>query len=324
MNYVERAIEKSLTHIIIAGASDPGTLGMQRENAVLAILGAFRVSSKSVLQRHLGLSREAVNKLVNRMKKKQLITLHSSFANTDKGFILLTSQGIREAEFLLNRELHLRSDSSRVNERNLIHDLSVQIVILDLAKRQKITGFASEKDLAILLENRGNDPRLVDGLVVDADTGCIVAIEMETSNAKNKGNGKLREGILTKYLQELEDTNGLYEFVYMYSHRQRFLTQIEKAHSKLFSANRSQFSREQQTLLASRIKFKAQECNVIYELMFNSKRQLGDDKLELVRKDSYLQQLEELEKLARTTGDRVIQIRRDGFIEAGKLMGLIE
>ena len=49
-----------------------------------------------------------------------------------------------------------------------------------------------------------------------------------------------------------------------------------------------------------------------------------DDKLELVRKDSYLQQLEELEKLAHTTGDRVIQIRRDGFIEAGKLMGLIE
>jgi len=224
----------------------------------------------------------------------------------------------------LNRELQLRSDASRINERNLIHDLSVQIVILDLAKRQKITGFASEKDLAILLENRGNDPRLVDGLAVDADTGCIVAIEMETSNAKNKGNGKLRESILNKYLQELEDTNGLYEFVYMYSHRQRFLTQIEKAHSKLFSANRSQFSREQQTLLASRIKFKAQECNVIYELMFNSKRQLGDDKLELVRKDSYLQQLEELEKLARTTGDRVIQIRRDGFIEAGKLMGLIE
>jgi len=194
MNYVERAIETSLTHINIAGASDPGTLGMQRENAVLAILGAFRVSSKSVLQRHLGLSREAVNKLVNRMKKKQLITLHGSFANTDKGFILLTSQGIREAEFLLNRELHLRSDSSRVNERNLIHGLSVQIAILDLAKRQQITGFASEKDLAILLENRGNDPRLVDGLVVDADTGCTVAIEMETSNAKNKGNGKLREG----------------------------------------------------------------------------------------------------------------------------------
>lgn len=102
------------------------------------------------------------------------------------------------------------------------------------------------------------------------------------------------------------------------------MTQIEKAHSKLFSANRSQFSRDQQTLLTSRIKFKAQECNVIYELMFNSKRQLGDDKLELVRKDSYLQQLEELEKLAHTTGDRVIQIRRDGFIEAGKLMGLIE
>lgn len=324
MNYMERAIESSMRHIGNTSAADPGTLGMLRENAVLAILGSFRVSSKSVIQQHLELRREAVNKLVNRMKKKQLIAVHASFANKDNGYILLTSHGIREAEFLLNRELHMRSDASRINERNLTHDLSVQLVVLNLAKHQKISGFASEADLAITLEHRGNDPRLVDAIVVDAVTGCNIAIEMETSNAKNKGNGKLREGILNKYLQELEDINGLYAFVYMYSHRHRFLTQIEKAHSRVFSANRSQFSPDQQTILTSRIKFKAQECSVIYELMFNSKRQLGDDKLEFVRKDSYLQQLEELEKLAHTTEDRVIQIRRDGFIEAGKLMGLIE
>lgn len=323
MNYMERAIESSIRHIKSTAASDPATLGMLRENAVLAILGTFRVSSKSVIQQHLGLRREAVNKLINRMKKKQLIVVHASFANTDNGYILLTSHGIREAEFLLNRELHMRSDASRVNERNLIHDLSVQLVVLNLAKHQKISGFASEADLAVMLEYRANDPRLVDAVVVDAVTGCKIAIEMETSNAKNKSNADLRKRILQKYLQELESNDGLYEFVFMYSHRQRFLTQIEKAHSRIFASNQSSFSETQQRLLSTSIKFKATECDLIYELMFNSKRQLGDDKSEVIQKDEFLKQLAELEKLAKNTQDRVVEIRLDGFREAGKVLGLL-
>lgn len=324
MNYMERAIESSIRHIGNTSAADPGTLGMLRENAVLAILGTFRVSSKSVIQQHLGLRREAVNKLINRMKKKQLIAVHASFANTDNGYILLTSHGIREAEFLLTRELHMRSDASRVNERNLIHDQSVQLVVLNLAKHQKISGFASEADLAITLEHRGNDPRLVDAIVIDAATGCKIAIEMETSNAKNKSNGDVRKRILLKYLQELKSNDGLYEFVYMYSHRQRFLTQIEKAHSRLFASNQSSFSEGQQRLLATSIKFKPAECDLIYELMFNSKRQLGDDKSEVFRKDEYLRQLAELEKLAKNSQDRIVEIRLDGFREAGKALGLLD
>lgn len=324
MNYMERAIESSMRHIGNISAADPGTLGMLRENAVLAILGTFRVSSKSVIQQHLGLRREAVNKLINRMKKKQLVASHTSFANTDNGYILLTSHGIREAEFLLNRELHMRSDASRVNDRNLIHDLSVQLVVLNLAKHQKISGFASEADLAITLEHRGNDPRLVDAIVIDAATRCKIAIEMETSNAKNKSNGDVRKRILLKYLQELESNNGLYEFVYMYSHRQRFLTQIEKAHSRIFTSNQSSFSEAQQRLLSTSIKFKAAECDLIYELMFNSKRQLGDDKSEVFLKDEFLKQLAELEKLAKTTQDRIVEIRLDGFRDAGKALGLLD
>lgn len=324
MNYMERALESSIRHIGNISAADPGTLGVLRENAVLAILGTFRVSSKSVIQQHLGLRREAVNKLINRMKKKQLVASHTSFANTDNGYILLTSHGIREAEFLLNRELHMRSDASRVNERNLIHDLSVQLVVLNLAKHQKISGFASEADMAIMLEHRGNDPRLVDAIVVDAATGCKIAIEMETSNAKNKSNGDLRKRILLKYLQELESNDGLYEFVYMYSHRQRFLTQIEKAHSRLFASNQSSFSEGQQRLLSASIKFKTAECDLIYELMFNSKRQLGDEKPEVIRKEEFLRQLTELEKLAKDTQDRIVEIRLDGFRDAGRALGLLD
>ncbi len=41
-------------------------------------------------------------------------------------------------------------------------------------------------------------------------------------------------------------------------------------------------------------------------------------------KDVYLRQLEELESLVNSTKDRVVEIRRDGFLEAGKLMGLID
>lgn len=324
MNYIERAIDTSMNHICITNPNDPGTLGLLRENAVIAIIGGFGVSTKTILQRHLSTSRESVNKLVNRLKKKGLVSVHHTFSNTDRGFIVLTAHGIREAEFLLNRELYLRSDISRVNERNLIHDLSVQLVVLELAKTQKISGFATERDISIQLEQRKNDPRLIDAIVIDAVSNQTIAVEMEASNSKNKGNGDIRRKILSKYLQELESNNGLYEFVYMYSHRQRFLTQIEKAHTKLFASQRSLFTPKQQELLTNRIKFKHNFCNTIYELMFNSKRQLNDNKLELARKDVYLLQLKEIDKLAQTSGDRVVEIRRDGFVEAGKIMGLIE
>lgn len=324
MNYINRAISTSLVHLNITNVNDPGTLGLLRENAVIAITGAYGVTSKTVIQRHLSLSREGVNKLINRMKKKQLINVHPTFSNTDKNFIMLTAHGIREAEFLLNRELHLRSDVSRVNERNLIHDLSVQIVVLDLLKAKTISGFATERDLAIQLEDRANDPRLVDALVVDSASGEWIGIEMETSNAKNKANGELRRKILSKYLEEFENKNGLYKHIYMYSHRQRFLTQIEKTHAKIFARDSQQFSEAQQHLLSNSIKFKASECHTIYELMFNSNRQLSKSNIELIKKSDYLRHLTELEALAKDTGDRIIEIRLDGFKEAGKVCGLLD
>ncbi|WP_166426091.1 hypothetical protein [Paraglaciecola sp. 20A4] len=324
MNYIDRAISTSLEHLYITNVTDPGTLGLLRENAVIAITGAFGVTSKTVIQRHLGLSRESVNKLINRMKKKQLINVHPTFSNMDKGFILLTSHGAREAEFILNRELHLRSDVSRVNERNLIHDLSVQIVVLDLVKAKEISGFATERDLAIQLEHRANDARLVDALIVDSNSGHWIGIEMETSNAKNKANGELRKKILSKYLQELENEKGLYESIYMYSHRQRFLTQIEKTHAKIFARDYQQFSKAQRQLLSTQIKFKASECETIFELMFDSNRQLSKDNIGLIRKSDYLHQLKKLEKLVQDTNDRIIEIRLDGYKEAGKVSGLLD
>ena len=92
---------------------------------------------------------------------------------------------------------------------------------------------------------------------------------------------------------------------------------------RIFASNQSSFSETQQRLLSTSIKFKATECDLIYELMFNSKRQLGDDKSEVIQKDEFLKQLAELEKLAKNTQDRVVEIRLDGFREAGKVLGLL-
>lgn len=324
MNYIDRAIESSTRNLYITNRGDPASIGIQRENAAIAITGIFGVTCKTVIQRHLELSREAVNKLINRLKKKQIVATHPTFANQDRNFIVLTNQGIREAEFLLNRELHLRSDVSRVNERNLLHDLSVQIVILDLVKTKKITGFVSERDIAIQLENRANDPRLIDGLIIDAITGCRIAVEMESSNAKNKSNGDLRAKILAKYLQEFERDDGLYEFVYMYSHRQRFLTQIEKAHARLFANSRCSFTESQQVTLRNQIKFQQNQCDLIYELIFNSKRPLGDEKSQSIFRDAFFTELATLEALAKSTDDRIVEIRLEGFRDGGRALGLLD
>ena len=69
MNYIDRAIESSTRYLFITNKSDPASLGIQRENAAIAITGIFGVTCKTVIQRHLELSREAVNKLINRLKK---------------------------------------------------------------------------------------------------------------------------------------------------------------------------------------------------------------------------------------------------------------
>ena len=169
MNYIDRAIESSTRYLYITNKSDPASLGIQRENAAIAITGIFGVTCKTVIQRHLELSREAVINCKSTQKETNR-GYTSYFCNQDRSFIVLTNQGIREAEFLLNRELHLRSDVSRVNERNLLHDLGTDCYSR-LSKDKKIR-VCVERDIAIQLENRAND-RLVDALVVDANTAVV-------------------------------------------------------------------------------------------------------------------------------------------------------
>lgn len=325
MKQIEKYLQLPLAYFEISNITNPAQLGSMREDAVIIWIGRFSMSSKTVLQQLLSLTREAVNKLINRMKRKGLLHVHQTFGNTDQAFIVLTSEGIRRAEFLLQQELHLKSDASRINERNLVHDLSVLLVMINLIRDNKIDGLVTERELALILEQRKNDDRLVDGIARLAGSKTCVAIEMETSNSKNKGNGELRKRILDKYHQQLKLSDGFYRQVYMYSHRQRFLTQIEKAHQRIFTITKFGFTEQQVATLKNNIKFKAHECHHIYNLMFNSDRKLTDEvKASEINIKGYLEKLDELTALAESSSDTVLQLRLDGFKDAGLLLEIID
>ncbi|MBD57576.1 hypothetical protein [uncultured Pseudoalteromonas sp.] len=323
MKQIEKYLQLPLAYFETSDITNPAQLGSIREDAVITWIGRFGLSSKTVLQQLLSLTREAVNKLINRMKRKGLLHVHQTFGNTDQAFIVLTSEGIRRTEFLLQQELYLKSDVSRINERNLVHDLSIQLVVINLIRDNIIDGFTTERELALILEQRKNDDRLVDGIVRLAGSKTCVAIEMETSNSKNKGNGELRKRILDKYYQQLQLSDGLYSQVFMYSHRQRFLTQIEKTHQRIFTTTKFAFTDQQVDILKNNIKFKAHECSHIYELMFNSDRKLTDEaKAPEINVKGYLEKLDELTGLAESSSDTVLQLRLDGFKDAGVVLGI--
>ncbi len=50
MNYVDRAVESSIRNLYVTNESDPASIGIQRENAAIAITGIFGVTCKTVIQ----------------------------------------------------------------------------------------------------------------------------------------------------------------------------------------------------------------------------------------------------------------------------------
>jgi len=307
-------------HLIPPKIENAYQCGVAREQAILAITARSGLSAKTVIQNALGLSREATNKLVNKMRKRGLLLTQRTFGNTDNQFFILSTEGIRQAEYLLNIELDLKADLSRVNERNLIHDLCTQVVMLDLVKLGATKNIVTERELRLCLDYRGNDKRIVDGLAFINKQWT--AIEMETGNSKNKQKQEIRKPILDKYLQQLQSEDSLYHHVYLYSHRQRFLTQIEKANKQIIELPSNNFTSSQQELIKSKIHYKSDQCTKLFELMYNSERKLTDNNAHKIDKQLYLDKLTELEKLASDTKDRVIELRLEGFKEAGEVLGI--
>ncbi len=295
--------------------------GKAREQAVIMITARFGLSSKTIIQDVLELSREAVNKLINKMRKRQLILTQTTFGNTDNQFFILSSEGIRLAEFYFRIELQLKADLSRVNERNLVHDLCTQLVMLNLVKSKKVTSMVTERELRMCLDHRGNDKRIVDGLVLKKKQW--IAIEMETGNSKNKQKQEIRKPILDKYLQQIKLENGLYQCVELYSHRQRFLTQIEKANKQIVEMPANNFLADDKTIVQNRLHYKQSECSKLFELLYNTERKLTDEHARKIDDSSYLKKLAELKLLVASTDDRIVQLRLAGFVEAGEILGLL-
>ncbi len=294
--------------------------GKIREQAILAITGRFGSSSKTIIQNTLDISREATNKLINKMRKRGLLLTQRTFGCTDNQFFVLSTEGIRQAEYLLNTELDLYADLSKINERNLIHDLCTQLVMLDLIKSGATQSIVTERELRLCLDFRGNDKRIVDGLVLINKRWA--AVEMETGNSKNKQKQEIRKPILDKYLQQLQVSDSLYQHVYLYSHRQRFLTQIEKTNKQLIELPSNDYTPTQQKLIKNRLHYKSSSCVKLFELMYNSERKLTDSSAHKIDKQLYLNKLAELEELAKSSQDRVVELRLAGFKEAGELLGI--
>ena len=63
--------------------------------------------------------------------------------------------------------------------------------------------------------------------------------------------------------------------------------------------------------------------NLIYELMFNSKRPLGDDKSQSISRDAFFNELAKLEALAKSSNDRIVELRLEGFRDGGRALGLL-
>lgn len=145
---------------------------------------------------------------------------------------------------------------------------------------------------------------------------------METGNSKNKQKQDIRKPILDKYLQQLELNDSLYHQVDLYSHRQRFLTQIEKANKQLIELPLNNFSYAQKELVKTRLHYKSAACVKLFELMYNSERKLTDNNAHKVDRQLYLNKLAELEEVAKETNDKDAKMRLEGFKKAGELFGL--
>ena len=109
----------------------------------------------------------------------------------------------------------------------------------------------------------------------------------------------------------------------MYSHRQRFLTQIEKANKQIIELGSNNFSPEHQELIKTKLHYKSANCVKLFELFYNFERKLTDNNAHKVDKQLYMNKLQELKELAEKTDDRIVEIRLEGFKEAGRVLGLI-
>lgn len=279
---------------------NPTQTGYARKIFVLYVIGRFGFSSKIVCQYALQLPREAINKLFRKLMIDGLINERKSFGSSDGAVYYLSAKGKRYINFETEVEFHQKTDTSAHNSKTEIHDLSIQICVLDrLINSREYNAFVTEKELREIGYGTWGElkkERAVDGLIYHADTEQWHAIEVETANSKNKKTAQhsIREEILNKYVNQLESSAGLYSRILFFSHRERFLRQIKARTEEILAENKANYTTEQQALVDTELKYVHSFCPTLYQLFWDMDYKLEQSthtKIELEKLNSLLEKV---------------------------------
>ncbi|KGJ92078.1 hypothetical protein [Thalassotalea sp. ND16A] len=321
MKNFQHYIDLGTSFLFIGASSDMAKVGMDRTILVLYWVGRFGFSSKIVFEYLMGLSREAVNKLMLRLVKQGYLTEKKSFGSKDGAVYYLTAKGKRYAEFETNLSINQSTDTSGHNSKNEIHDLSIQVCIIDRLRCGSYNAFVTEKELreygyGTFGANRKE--RAVDGLLFNGKE--FHAVEVEASNSKNLKSGKsdVRADILKKYSHQLNAVDGLYTRVLLFSHRERFLRQIDKKISILLESNEQNYSGEQIFTLKDEIKYVNSFCSTLFNLFWDPEYKHSDSHLVKVDKQEFQLMLQQHQDAPSASPDYI-----DGFRSAGELLKLL-
>ena len=265
--------------------TNPARVGEVRRVCVLYVIGRFGFSAKVVIEYLLQLPREAINKLFRRLVTEGFINERKSFGSKDGAVYYLSSKGKRFLSYETDMTYNQKTDTSSHNSKTEIHDLSIQIAVIDrmLNSKGQYTAFTTEKELRELGYGTFGElkqERAVDALLYcndtknSSDTAQVSSwhcLEMETANSKNiKTAAKdLRSVILNKYVNQLATPNGLYSRVLFYSHRERFLRQIKVRIDSIVDENKDNYTNNEIALIHSELKYINSFCSTLYNIFWN-------------------------------------------------------
>jgi len=276
MQELEKYRELSTKYIFPIEQSNPARKGQVRRLCVLYVIGRFGFSAKVVFEYLLKLPRETINKLFRRLVVEGFINERKSFGSKDGAVYYLSSKGKRFLSYEIDMQFNQKTDTSSHNSKTEIHDISIQICVIDRLLRSNggYTAFVTEKELRE--EGYGTfgdlkSVRAVDSLLYDHNSNSFHALEIETANSKNKKTAllDLRADILKKYVKQLSSPDGLYTRVLFYSHRERFLRQINVRIEGIINDNSSSYTNVEKALIQSKLKYIYSFCPTLYNIFWN-------------------------------------------------------
>jgi hypothetical protein len=282
---LEKYKQLNTKYLVPVEHTNPAKIGEVRRLCVLYVIGRFGFSAKVVFEYLLQLPREAINKLFRRLVAEGFINERKSFGSKDGAVYYLSSKGKRFISYETDMTYNQKTDTSSHNSKTEIHDLSIQVAVIDrmLNSKGQYTAFTTEKELRELGYGTFGElkkERAVDALLYFNETQSLSdsprrtsweCLEMETANSKNikSATQDLRSVILKKYVNQLSNPNGLYSRVLLYSHHERFLRQIKVRVDGIVSENKDNYTNEDIALIQSELKYINSFCPTLYNIFWN-------------------------------------------------------